>query len=286
MAFRIKPLMLVVVSVVILAALIWVGAQKPATNGISVPSGESRLTAPESPAAPATTSPSAGGPTPALTPTPPPKSKSRSAPASAPASIPSAPKTSATFIAPVSGAKWVFGENNIIQWSKEIGFAGELYLVNASDKSIAGWIITETGIHQTSYAWNTRDIYVSKTDPSKKTVATGDYLVKAVFNTNPKIEITSAPFSIIYESEVQIPVHNLTIQNYVFSAPSITVKKGDKLVFMNNDPVTHTLNLTSYSPFVIQPGASFTFDTSVLEPGPYNFYSPTYSAVKVAVTVQ
>jgi plastocyanin len=283
MIFRTKPLVIGIVSVVVLALIIIIATQKPATNGVASPTSPdgSQLTTPTPPAPVATPviSPSPTAPKSPASPSP------SSGPAASPSTTPSAPKASISFTAPASGEKWVFGKSNTIQWNKDVGFAGEIYLISASDRSIVGWILTETGIHQTSYAWNTRDVYLSKTNPSKKTITTGDYMIKAVFSTNPKIEFTSASFSVIYENEVYIPTYVLTIKDYALLIPSLTVKKGDKITFINSDPVAHTLNLTTYSPFVIQPGASFTFDTSILTQGSYNFYSQQYPTLKLTVTV-
>lgn len=267
-----KPLVLIVVAMVVIVVFVWFVANKPLTSETQTPSldGQSATQSPTTPTPPTPTE---------ANPTPPP-------PTAGPTPTLSAPNTSINFTAPALGEKWVSGKNNTIQWNKDIGFKGEIYLISASDRSIVGWILTETGIHQTSYAWNTRDVFVSKTNPSKKTVLTGDYFIKAVFSTNPKIEFTSPSFSIIYENEVYIPTYLLTIKDYAFLIPSLTVKKGDKITFVNNDSVVHTLNLSSYSPFVIQPSTSYTFNTSVLTQGSYNFYSQQYPTLKLTVTVQ
>ncbi|OGY99569.1 MAG: hypothetical protein A2945_02905 [Candidatus Liptonbacteria bacterium RIFCSPLOWO2_01_FULL_52_25] len=279
MAIIIKPksLKLIAVSVIALVVLIWVGIQKPDTNETPVsPIVEPQLSAPLPASEPTPATPGA-------TPTPSPAA-TKPTPASAP--TPSPIKPLANLTAPPAGAKWIFSKNNIIQWSKEVGFKGEIYLVNAADNSIAGWILQETGIRQTSYTWNTRDVYVGATNPSKTTIAKGDYVVVLKFNTNPATEARSQRFSIVYENEVQIPSYTLTIQNYTFSPTSLVVKRGDKIVFTNTDSVTHEITLQTFPKTVIAPGASVTFDTSPLGTGPHNFYSETYSTLKITVTVQ
>ncbi len=318
--FRTKPLVLIVVSVAVLVCLIWWGASKPsvsqAPTSPSTTETQTQISTP--PPAPSATPSAPKGYYDSLAL----ECQKKQSPSCCVASVtkmktggyklqppqgcpigyqantnscsdsytwcePVPPaKISINFTAPAADIKWVFGKTNTIQWIKETGSTGSVYLLSASDKSVVGWITQQTAPHQTSFAWNTRDLSISRTDPSKKTVATGAYIIKATFDGNPKIEFSSAPFSIIYESEVQIPVHNLTIQNYAFPSSSLTVKKGDKLVFTNNDPVTHTLNLTSYSPFVIPSGSQFTFDTNILTPGSYNFYSQAYPTLKITMTVQ
>ena len=40
-------------------------------------------------------------------------------------------------LAPAGGAQWVFGENNVIQWKRDTGSTGYIYLVNAKDGTTA-----------------------------------------------------------------------------------------------------------------------------------------------------
>jgi plastocyanin len=74
-----------------------------------------------------------------------------------------------------------------------------------------------------------------------------------------------------------------------FSKASITVKKGDKLHFMNDDSVTHDISIKDpdghKKPGVIQkPGdqADFTFDQT----GDFTVMCLIHPKMKMAVTVQ
>ncbi|MBU6500924.1 MAG: hypothetical protein KGJ89_02260 [Patescibacteria group bacterium] len=187
---------------------------------------------------------------------------------------------------PTVSAKLALSQNNTIQWDKESGFTGGIYLVNASDKSVVGWITSETNVHQVSYTWNTRDLYIARYSPTKKTVSAGNYIIKIKFDSTKLPEVSSGEFSLVYTSELHPSSYSVTINNLAFDQPSLSLNKGDKLTIVNNDQVDHKITLTGFSPFVIPIGSSFTFDTSVLFPGSYVFYSAAYPTLKLSVKVQ
>ncbi len=186
---------------------------------------------------------------------------------------------------PAGGEKWVIGQNHKITWSPESGFKGYIYLTDVTTKQVVGWINSETNPHDTSYAWTTNDLFLDRYNPSKKPLAVGKYIIGIGFESK-QAPITSAPFEIIYSSQATVNTYNLNIQNFVISPSNITVKKGSLLKFTNNDSIASKLILSGYSPFIIASGAQFTFDTSILFPGPYQFYLEGYPTGMVSVTVQ
>ncbi|HUZ92881.1 MAG TPA: hypothetical protein VNG29_02685 [Candidatus Paceibacterota bacterium] len=235
------------------------------------------------------TASSTGAGTSTTTPASAPVSPSASPQNTAPTLVaPNAQRSNISITAPVTGDKWVTGTNNVIRWSKAAGIAGGLYLANASDGSLVGWIIQQLNPTDTSYQWDTRNVFVSRTSPASKAVTAGNYIIKALFDgVKQETYASSGSFSIIYPNQVTTNTYTLTIQNYAFTPSAITVKKGDKLVFENKDSVAQTLQLSSFSPITIQPGASYTFDTSVFQPASsYTLYSNTYPTLRATVTVQ
>ena len=211
-------------------------------------------------------------------------------PAAQPPAQPAAPPLSRvpsiSILSPASGEKWAVGQNNTIKWSKAAGTTGGIYLVRASDKTTVGWISSEVSGKQTSFTWETIDVFLARRSPSKKNIQPGEYAIKIKFDDRYGTEISSPSFLIIYPSEVQIPIHQVSIRNFVFSPASVSVQKGDKVVFTNDDAVTHRVILSGFSPFVIEPGGKLTFDTSILFPGPYIFYSEEYSTLRLTLTVK
>ena len=71
-------------------------------------------------------------------------------------------------LSPASSAQLVLGENNTIQWNRAANITGGIYIVNAADGSTVGWILGQTGRQQTSYSWNTRDIFAGRTVSCEK----------------------------------------------------------------------------------------------------------------------
>ncbi len=195
-------------------------------------------------------------------------------------------QTSIVITHPTTGEKLVIGQNNLIQWNKEAGVGGSIYLVNDADESIVGWINPEIGVHQTSYTWNTRDVSLGRSNPSRKDIVPGTYVIKLQLDSARPTTISSMPFQIIYPSQVQIQSYTVNIKNFAFSPDKITLKKGALLVFANDDSIAHRIILQGFSPLTVAPGGTLTFDTSVLAPGPYSFYSDVYSTMRLAVTVQ
>lgn len=79
--------------------------------------------------------------------------------------------------------------------------------------------------------------------------------------------------------------HNITIKNFAFSPASITVKKGDTIVWINNDTMGHTVtgnNGGPASPTITINGAySFTFN----DVGTFPYHCAIHPSMTGTVTV-
>jgi plastocyanin len=65
----------------------------------------------------------------------------------------------------------------------------------------------------------------------------------------------------------------VSISNFAFASASLTVNKGDKIVFTNRDSVGHTVTSDSGKfDGAVAAGQSFTLDTSNLTPGNYPYH--------------
>lgn len=100
------------------------------------------------------------------------------------------------FITPVANDLWTITLPNSIVWDREAGVTGEIELLDASTMKLAGVILNQTGPHQTSYSWNTRDLFLNNTSPSKTTVVPGHYVIRIIFNGNNLSPITSPVITI------------------------------------------------------------------------------------------
>jgi hypothetical protein len=99
-------------------------------------------------------------------------------------------------ITPVAGDVWKIGTQNPISWNTPGEISGDIYLVDAKTNAFVGVILPEVGPNQTAYSWNTRDVLLDRTDPLKKDVIPGTYIIKIVFDRNNIPVITSPKFTI------------------------------------------------------------------------------------------
>ena len=172
---------------------------------------------------------------------------------------PSQQSTGIRFVSPVSGDKWVFDQNHDITWNKASGRTGTISLLDAQTKA-------------------------GRTNPAKKEVARGTYIFRIAFD-GPVAGADSAPFTVIYPSDAQVPVKTITTQGTVFSPSTLTLTKGDKLTFTNKDSITYKIWISNFS-VTVAGGTSVTFDTSVLTLGSHTLFSDTYGSLRGTLTVQ
>lgn len=99
-------------------------------------------------------------------------------------------------ITPVKNDLWMINKPNPIVWDREAGVTGEIDLLDATTKNLVGVILSETGAHQTSYSWDTRQIYLLRYSPLKKDITAGNYVLRLKFDGNNLPSLTSYPFTI------------------------------------------------------------------------------------------
>jgi len=206
---------------------------------------------------------------------------------SSPTAIPAPAGSKITIVAPVLNDQWIIGKQNIIQWSRAAGAPdGTITLINASTGAVVGWIQQHIASGQATFPWNTGSVYISRTSSLSKNVPTGNYRIVLTFNSPSIPAVTGPVFTIISAAEAQIPTASITIQGTAFSPSSISVAQGTKLVFTNRDAKTYEFSVTSSGTFTVGAGASQTFDTAILTPGAYVFYSTAYPSLRLTVTVE
>ncbi len=99
-------------------------------------------------------------------------------------------------LTPIAGETWAFAQQNTISWDRAANVSGQIELLNASTRALVGVILPQTGPSQTSYTWNTRDLLLSRTNPLKKTVSPGTYLIRIAFDGNNLSPVTSGVVTI------------------------------------------------------------------------------------------
>lgn len=186
---------------------------------------------------------------------------------------------------PKSNEQWVIGTPHTIQWSGEAGIKGSISLIDATTNSVVGLISSETGPHQTSYAWDTKSVYLTRYGGLKKDIGIGKYMIQVTFDGNVKVA-TSPQFLIVIVENKEIATQSVSIQNYTYSPASITVHQGDIVKFTNFDSVTHRVIAPNFfGPVTIAAGATESFDTSILKPGSYQYYCDYHGSMKPATLI-
>ena len=196
-----------------------------------------------------------------------------------PATPPPAPapvSSSIKLLSPAQGDAWAMNKSHTIAWSKGAGATGSIELINASTGETAGFISANVGVSQNFYPWDTRDLALSRADSSKKSLAPGSYKVKIVFDKN-LAPIESAVFSVVGENGTESVTTLSRIQDKKITPQNISVSRGAKIIYMNNDTVKHQISGNGLTSFDINPGAAYTLDTSVLASGTYYAYSNIYT---------
>lgn len=188
-------------------------------------------------------------------------------------------------LSPAKGDKWAINVSHTIRWSSPASATGQIYLVSASTGITVGWINPGTGANQTYFDWSADSVALSRTSGVRKDITVGDYIIKIKFDNNTP-EISSGVFSIVYPSEIKVPVYNAAIKNFVVTPSSVSVKKGDQVLITNNDPVSLVISVVGRSGMTIQSGQSQVFDTANLSSGQYYLYSEQYPSLKLTVNVQ
>lgn len=117
-------------------------------------------------------------------------------------------------------------------------------------------------------------------------------------DTSATIEIKTGPES----SEQNMPpqdnttpppasgssTYNVRIEGFAFIAPSIKVKKGDKIIFQNLDKVGHTATADNgkFDSGSIKFGESWTLDTSSLAAGTYPYFCIPHPNMRATIIVE
>jgi len=79
---------------------------------------------------------------------------------------------------------------------------------------------------------------------------------------------------------------NVTIQNFSFQPSDISAKKGDSIIFANQDSVPHTVTSQTFDSGQLQNGQSFTLNTSNLSPGTYSFHCSIHPSMTGTITIK
>lgn len=114
---------------------------------------------------------------------------------------------------------------------------------------------------------------------------------KATPTASPKATPTPTPAKTPSPTPTAAPApqqHSVLIQNFAFNIPTLTVKKGDTIVFTNKDSAVHTSTALNgeWDSNSLSRDQSFTLNTSSLAPGTYNYRCTPHPFMTATLVVQ
>ena len=181
------------------------------------------------------------------------------------------------FATPTGGDVWAINESHPIIWNKEPGTSGGLYLVDEATGKTVGWVVPTTGAAQMSFAWDTRDVSVGRTGGSGVTVQPGMYSLRLAQDGKSSV-IASPPFSIVAPGAPQVVTAVVRMKGTKLSPTSLTVVRGAKIVFINNETKAQKVTGNGLAAFTVPANAGmYALNTSSLPPGTYNYITDLYT---------
>ena len=102
--------------------------------------------------------------------------------------------------------------------------------------------------------------------------------------TKPTPSPTPTPGLQVHVSKI----FKVSIQNFSFTPATVTVTKGDVVVFTNNDQVTHTVtsDTGAFTAGTVSPKSEFTVATANLAPGTYAYHCAIHTTMHGTIIVQ
>ncbi len=191
------------------------------------------------------------------------------------------------FIRPLLNDQLVIKEGYDIAWSKAPGRAGYITLASALDKKPVGVITSNTDANQTFYRWDGHYVFVGRYSPVRKEVTSGSYFLTFIPDGPGAPSFSSSPFQLVYADQIAYSTHTVTIEKNLFSPATLSVKRGDTIVFTNKDSLGHTLGSSHLGQTYVAPDANFTVNTGLISTvSEVKFYDPNYSAMNFVLTIR
>lgn len=148
--------------------------------------------------------------------------------------VPVAQKAGISMVSPAEGEIWLMGKVHSIRWTRQEGHTGSIVLMDASSKDVVGWITPSLSFQQVAYDWDVLRVAPSRNNPPSKEIFAGTYIIRVVFDSS-NVKIDSVPFQIISSGTDKILNREIFIENGIFIPNYIEIKKGERIVMINND---------------------------------------------------
>ncbi len=107
--------------------------------------------------------------------------------------------------------------------------------------------------------------------------------------STPTSAPTTAPTAAPTSAPTKAPTstgHSVSIANFAFSPTALTVKKGTKVIWTNNDTVTHTVTADkgAFNSGPLAPGRTFSF--TFTKAGSYSYHCNIHPSMMATIVVQ
>jgi plastocyanin len=107
-------------------------------------------------------------------------------------------------------------------------------------------------------------------------------------DTKTMLDANGVKVNVDADVAAKVSTYDVAIQNFAFSQKSLTVKKGDKIVFTQKDSVAHNVTADggAFKGPLLQLNQSWTLDTSTLAPGTYPYHCGPHPGMTATLVVQ
>lgn len=180
-----------------------------------------------------------------------------------------------TVLLPQAGDAWMINTPHTIELNRSSGATGSILLLVAATKEVVGWVSPNWGDSQTSFIWDTQTVALTRSSSQRKPIQPGTYIIKAMFDTQVP-DSMSGSFRVVDAGSPEIVTYSVRLKDFTVTPAVLTVRRGAKVIFINNDLKRQTISATGFGPFAIDAGRSFALDTATLGSGSYFYSSDLY----------
>lgn len=187
--------------------------------------------------------------------------------------------------APVAGAQWAIGDNNEVTWSRGFGVTAGAEILNGTTRATVGWINPSIKEYQQSFNWDGRYVLLTRTSPQQKLMSPGLYIIRVTFDKGMGA-VLSPVFSMVEKTPGGTVLQTMTIKGGVFSPSKVTAKKGEKVLFVNNDNIPYELHVSSFLVQTVSAGGSWALDTTLMDRTSYPVTATGYLTLRGTLVVE
>lgn len=130
-----------------------------------------------------------------------------------------------------------------------------------------------------------QEVIQKSIEPATETISDMQNMPPAQMPASPEAPaVVDAPSPVKTEKPAVPATHAVAIQNFAFSPAEMKIKKGDTVVWTNNDTAPHTVSADSFHSETLQKGQSFRF--TFVTAGTYDYICSIHPRMTGTVIVE